>query len=54
MKNREYRFKYLAKQREYSRKKRNGKRKCVEIYKLLYPINPFGDDVPVMVIYEAG
>ena len=51
MKNREYRFKYLAKQRAYNRKRKH--KKCVEIYKLLYTINPFLDK-PVMIIYDIG
>ena len=50
MKNREYRHAYLAKQREYSRRRKF--KKCVEIYKLLYPINPFLD-IPVQIIYKA-
>jgi len=51
MKNRAYRFKYLAKQRDYNRRRRH--KRCVEMYKLLYPINPFLD-TPVMVIYDTG
>jgi|TARA_R100000482_G_C5095425_1_gene132947 hypothetical protein len=51
MKNRKYRFEYLAKQRSYNRKRKKGKF-CIE--KLAEPYSPFYDKVkPLVIIYEA-
>jgi len=50
MKNREYRFNYLAKQREYNKRRKH--KKCIKIDKLLYPINPFKNDDKVIIIFD--
>tara|TARA_R110000737_G_scaffold341499_1_gene365422 strand:- start:425 stop:595 length:171 start_codon:yes stop_codon:yes gene_type:complete len=50
MKNREYRFNYLAKQRQYNKRRKH--KECIKINKLLYPYNPFSDDEKVIVVFE--
>ena len=50
MKNRVYRFNYLAKQREYNKRRKN--KTCIKIDKLLYPINPFKNNDKVIVVFE--
>ena len=51
MKNRKYRFEYLAKQRSYNRRRKKGK---FTIEKLAEPYSPFYDKVkPLVIIYEA-
>ena len=50
MKNREYRFNYLAKQREYNKRRKH--KECIKINKLLYPYNPFSNDEKVIVVFE--
>ena len=51
MKDRKYRFEYLAKQRNYNRKRKKGK---FTIEKLAEPYSPFYDKVkPLVIIYEA-
>jgi len=53
MKNRKYRFEYLARQRDYNhRRKKKDKYKCLEIYDLLYPYNPFTDKSPIQIIFQ--
>lgn len=53
MKNRKYRFEYLARQRDYNRRrKKKDKYKCLKILNLLYPYNPFKDISPIQIIYE--
>lgn len=51
MKDREYRFKYLAKQRYYNKCRKKGG--TFSMNKLLYPYDPFKTDNPVYIIYEA-
>jgi len=54
MKDRKYRFEYLAKQRDYNRRrKKKDKYKCLEKYNLLYPYNPFKDVSPILIIFEG-
>tara|TARA_B110000902_G_scaffold253168_1_gene315491 strand:+ start:393 stop:803 length:411 start_codon:yes stop_codon:yes gene_type:complete len=50
MRNRVYRFNYLAKQREYNKRRKH--KKCIKINKLLYPYNPFSNDEKVIIVYE--
>lgn len=50
MKNREYRFNYLAKQREYNKRRKH--KQCIKIDKLLYPVNPFKNDDKVIIIFD--
>ena len=50
MKDREYRFNYLAKQREYNKRRKH--KECIKINKLLYPYNPFSNDEKVIVVFE--
>jgi len=50
MKNREYRFNYLARQRGYNKKRKNSG--VVSINKLLYPVDPFKNQESVIIIYE--
>ncbi len=52
MRDREYRFNYLAKQRYYNKCRRKNGEKFSK-HKLLYPYDPFKNDNPVYVIYEA-
>ena len=48
MKNKKYRWEYLAKQRGYNKKRRNS---CpMKIERLLYPINPF-TETKVVIVY---
>ena len=51
MKNREYRFNYLAKQREYNKRRKH--KQCIKIDKLLYPVNPFKNDDKVIIVFEG-
>ena len=52
MRDREYRFNYLAKQRYYNKcRRKNGEK--FRKYNLLYPYDPFKNDNPVFIIYEA-
>ena len=52
MKNRKYRFEYLARQRDYNRRrKKKDKYKCLKILNLLYPYNPFKDISPIQIIF---
>lgn len=51
MKNREYRFNYLAKQREYNKRRKH--KQCIKIDKLLYPVNPFKNDDKVIVVFDG-
>jgi len=54
MKNRKYRFEYLARQRDYNhRRKKKEKYKCLEMFKLLYPYNPFTDVSPILIVFEG-
>ena len=54
MKNRKYRFEYLARQRDYNhRRKKKDKYKCLEIYDLLYPYNPFTDKSPIQIVFNG-
>ena len=50
MKNREYRFNYLAKQRQYNKRRKH--KECIKINKLLYPYNPFSNDEKVVIVFE--
>jgi hypothetical protein len=53
MKNREYRFNYLAKQREYNRRRKRGNLKTMEKYNLKYLYDPFNNCLaPLLIIYE--
>lgn len=52
MRDREYRFNYLAKQRYYNKCRRKNGEKFSK-HKLLYPYDPFKDDSKVSIIYEA-
>jgi len=53
MKNRQYRFNYLAKQREYNRRRKRGKLKTMEKYNLKYLYDPFHSSLaPLLIIYE--
>jgi len=49
MKCRKYRFNYLAKQRDYNRRRRNSG--CMKKYNLVYPYNPFGLEKPIIIIF---
>ena len=51
MKNREYRFNYLAKQREYNKRRKH--KQCIKIDKLLYPYNPFKNNDKVIIIFDG-
>lgn len=51
MKDREYRFNYLAKQRYYNKSRKKGGKFTKN--KLLYLYDPFKNDSPVYIIYEA-
>lgn len=54
MKNKKYRFEYLARQRDYNRRrKKKDKYKCLEKYNLLYPYNPFKDVSPILIVFEG-
>ncbi len=50
MKNRHYRFNYLAKQREYNRRRKSNC--CIKIERLLYPINPFKNEDKIVIVFE--
>ena len=52
MRDRKYRFEYLAKQRYYNKSRRKNKEKFSK-YNLLYPYDPFKNDVPVYIIYDC-
>lgn len=51
MKDKEYRFNYLAKQRYYNKCRKKGGKFTKN--KLLYLYDPFKNDCPVYIIYEA-
>jgi len=54
MKNRKYRFDYLARQRDYNhRRKKKEKYKCLEMFDLLYPYNPFKDISPILIVFDG-
>lgn len=54
MKNKKYRFEYLARQRDYNRRrKKKDKYKSLEKYNFLYPYNPFKDISPILIVFEG-
>jgi len=54
MKNKKYRFEYLARQRDYNRRrKKKDKYKSLEIFNLLYPYNPFKDVSPILIVFNG-
>tara|TARA_R110000787_G_scaffold128962_1_gene240718 strand:+ start:238 stop:663 length:426 start_codon:yes stop_codon:yes gene_type:complete len=54
MKNRNFRFDYLARQRDYNRRRKKKDRfKCLEIYNLLVPYNPFDDEPPILIVFDG-
>jgi len=54
MKNKKYRFEYLARQRDYNRRrKKKDKYKCLEMFNLLYPYNPFKDISPILIVFNG-
>jgi len=54
MKNKKYRFEYLARQRDYNRRrKKKDKYKSLEKFNLLYPYNPFIDVSPIIILFNG-